>query len=178
MTRWYGGVLIFVSLLHVLATLGPAPTRAPALVVGQLLMLVGIWGLGFIAIPHAPRAGWTMISGGLLGSALLAVAFVIDVALPRLEGVGTFAAELAVVALFVSVTAGAWSFLKAPGGWRGVGWCLVFAAAAMPSTWLATALAPSLDTLVLVLRLGVSSAVLAYALGVGWTGALLWRAAG
>jgi hypothetical protein len=178
MTRTYGGVLIAVSLLHVLAALGPSTTRALALVAGQFLMLIGVWGLGFIAIPHAQRAGWTMIAAGIVGAVLLAVAFVVDLSLPALEQVGTFAAEMAVVAVFLSVTAGAWSLFRAPGAWRAVGWCLLFAAAAMPFTWLAAVLAPSLDAMVMVLRLGVTSAVLAYALGVGWAGALLWRAAG
>lgn len=182
MTRAYGGALITASLLHWLAVLGPAPARATALVIGQLAMLVGIWGLGFIAIPHAPRAGWTMIVAGLTGSTLLAVAFVLDVAagtLPVAEDVGSLAAETAVVAVFVSVSAGAWSLFRAPGAWRAVAWCLLFAAAAIPLTWFATTIAArSLDNLVLSLRLGVSVALLTYAVGTGWAGALLWRAAG
>jgi len=79
----------------------------------------------------------------------------------------------------VSVSSGAWSLLRAPGAWRGIAWCLLFAAAAIPVTWLAAAVvAQSLENLVLSLRLGVSVALVAYALGTGWAGALLWRAAG
>lgn len=182
MTRLYGGALIAASLLHWLAALGPSPARAPSLVAGQIVMLIGIWGLGFVAIPHAARAGWAMVLAGLVGSILLAVAFTLDTALgawPIAEPVGTFAAETAVVAVFVSASAGAWSLFRAPGAWRAVAWCLLFAAAAIPITWLeAAVVAQSLENLVLSLRLGVSAALLAYALGTGWAGALLWRAAG
>lgn len=182
MTRGYAGALIAASLLHWLAALGPSPIRAPALVAGQCIMLVGIWGMGFIAIPQAARAGWAMVLAGLIGSVLLGVAFVVDAALgalPLAQRAGTLAGEAAVVAVFVSVSAGAWSLFRAPGVWRAVAWCLLFAAAAIPITWLAAAVvAQSLENLVLSLRLGVSVALLAYALATGWAGALLWRAAG
>jgi len=180
-TRTYGGALIAASLLHGLATFGPSPARAGALVGGQLVMLLGIWGLGFVAIPHAPRAGWVMILAGLIGSTLLAIAYLLDAlsAIAAAEQAGTLAGETAVVAVFVSTSAGAWALFRAPGAWRAIAWCLLFAAAAIPMTWLAAGVvAHSLKNLVWSLRLGVSVAMVAYALATGCAGVLLWRASG
>lgn len=182
MNRVYAAALLAAGALHLVAAMGPEIARAPGLVVGQLVMLVAIWGLAFIAIPHGPRVGWLMTMASLATSVLLILAYFLsrpDLAGAAAQNVAATIGDAATVTAVLFLGSAGWSLLRAPGPWRVGGLLFVLATGAIPFTWIAFLIfRDSLQGAFLALRGGVTLLLVAFAAGLVWSGALLWRAGG
>ncbi len=184
MSRIYAGALLVHAVCYLIGYVMVAEWQAHVLTVGRGAMLLGVWGLGYIALPFTPRLGWMLIVAGVLSSLLYLTAygfeFVADVTtkadVARAAGFRETAFRVETLAFsftFAFAAASGATTLPLATTWRFAGAAFTLAAVAVLFTF-----AGSFTDRLLWTGWGMVGHGVMLGLGTGISGMVLWRAGG